>query len=76
MRGSDAEHILVALHHQPVPVNAPWIDRYALEEPERFLNYIDRENRVRCVAWGHVHHAFSTERNGVAYSGRTVQRCQ
>jgi Icc protein len=69
MRGSDAEHILVALHHQPVPVNAPWIDRYALEEPARFLNYIDRENRVRAVVWGHVHHAFSTERNGVAYLG-------
>lgn len=69
MRASEAEHILVALHHQPVPVNAPWIDRYALEEPERFLNYVDREKRVRCVTWGHVHHAFSSDRKGVSFLG-------
>ena len=30
LRGSSAKFILVALHHQPVPVNAPWIDRHAL----------------------------------------------
>jgi Icc protein len=69
MRGSQAQNILVALHHQPIPVNAPWIDRYALEEPQRFLHYIDRESRVRCVAWGHVHHAFSADRKGVSYLG-------
>lgn len=69
MRGSDAEHILVALHHQPVPVNSPWIDRYALEEPERFLNYVDREKRVRGVAWGHVHQSFFADRKGVSFLG-------
>jgi len=69
MRSSNAQHILVALHHQPVPVHATWIDRYALEEPERFLNYIDREKRVRCVVWGHVHHAFDSERKGVKFLG-------
>jgi Icc protein len=69
MRGSKAQHILVALHHQPVPVNAPWIDRYALQKPERFLNYLDREKRIRCVAWGHVHHEFDTERKGVKFLG-------
>ena len=69
LRASDAEHILVALHHQPVPVNAPWIDRYGLEEPQRFLNYLDREPRLRCVTWGHVHHAFETERQGAAFLG-------
>jgi Icc protein len=69
MRCSQAKHILVALHHQPVPVNAPWIDRYALEKPELFLNYIDREKRVRGVAWGHVHHEFNMERKGVKFLG-------
>lgn len=69
MRASNTEHMLVALHHQPVPVNSPWIDRYALEEPERFLAYVDREKRVRGVAWGHVHHAFSADRNGVSFLG-------
>ncbi|MGD2131133.1 MAG: metallophosphoesterase [Lysobacterales bacterium] len=57
---------LIALHHQPVPVNSPWIDRYALEEPGPFLDILDRFPSVRCVTWGHVHQAFESERNGVA----------
>ena len=69
MRGADAEHILVALHHQPVPVNAPWIDRYPLEEAGRFLNFVDREHRIRCVTWGHVHHEVNLERKGVKFLG-------
>jgi Icc protein len=69
LRGSTAEHVLVALHHQPLPVGAPWIDRYGLEEPERFLNYIDREPRIRAVVWGHVHHAVHLERKGMAMLG-------
>ena len=36
---SAARHILVALHHQPMPVGSPWIDKYALEteQAERLL---------------------------------------
>lgn len=60
----EAEHVLIALHHQPVPVGAPWIDRYPLHEPEDFLEAVDAEPRIRCVIWGHIHHAFSAWRAG------------
>ena len=69
LRGSSAEFILVALHHQPVPVNAAWIDRYALENPGLFFNFIDRDNRIRSIIWGHVHQDFRTQRNGVVLLG-------
>jgi Icc protein len=69
LRGSSAEFILVALHHQPVPVNAPWIDRHALENPRLFFNFIDRDSRIRCICWGHVHHDFRTTRKGVVLLG-------
>ncbi len=69
LRNSGAEFVLVALHHQPVPVNAPWIDRYALEEPDGFFGSIDRDPRVRCIAWGHVHQDFRSHRNGVVLMG-------
>ncbi|MGK2925623.1 MAG: metallophosphoesterase [Lysobacterales bacterium] len=64
-----AEHVLLALHHQPVPVNAPWIDRYALGSAEAFLAVVDRHPRVRCITWGHVHQDFELERNGVLMLG-------
>jgi Icc protein len=66
---SQAEHILLALHHQPVPVNSPWIDRYALQQPDALLELLDGEPRVRCVTWGHIHHEFEANRNGVRYLG-------
>ncbi len=69
LRGSDAKFILIALHHQPVPVGAPWIDKYALEEPQRLFHYIDRDRRVRCISWGHVHHDFQGLRNGAKLLG-------
>lgn len=69
LRGSTAEFVLVALHHQPVPVDSPWIDRYALENPELFLHFIAREPRVRCVAWGHIHQDFQAELNGTRLLG-------
>lgn len=64
-----AEHLLVALHHQPIPVDAPWIDKYPLAEPAGFLEVIDSEPRVRCVVWGHIHHHFAADRNGVLMLG-------
>lgn len=69
LRSSRADHVLVAMHHQPVPVGAPWIDRYALENPDRFFRFIDRDPRVRCVVWGHVHQDFRAVRNGVQLLG-------
>lgn len=66
---SAGPHLLVALHHQPIPVDAPWIDRYPLEAPEGFLDVLDSEPRVRCVIWGHIHHHFAAERNGVLMLG-------
>ena len=63
------EHTLVALHHQPVPVGAPWIDRYMLESPARFFEVIDQSPRVRCISWGHVHHDFQVQRKGATLLG-------
>jgi len=69
LRSSTAQFILVALHHQPVAVDAQWIDRYALENAGAFFNFIGRERRVRCVAWGHVHQDFQEVRDGVTLLG-------
>jgi Icc protein len=66
---SSADFVLVALHHQPVPVNAPWIDRYALENPDVFFKGLDRDLRIRCITWGHIHHDFRSKRKGADLLG-------
>ncbi len=51
-------HALICLHHHPVPVGSAWMDRMALEHPERFFGLLERFPNVRGVLWGHVHQAY------------------
>ncbi|MCW8924889.1 MAG: metallophosphoesterase [Xanthomonadales bacterium] len=60
---------LLALHHQPVLVNSPWIDKHRLLEPEPLLQLIDGHADIKAVVWGHVHQVFEADRNGVAMLG-------
>ena len=66
---STAAHVLVALHHQPLPVGSPWIDKYALEGGGRLMECLRADGRVRCVTWGHVHQDFRTTQDGMALLG-------
>ena len=69
LRKGPDQHVLLALHHQPVPVNSPWIDRYGLEPAEAFWDLIDRHPRVRCITWGHVHQDFEALHRTVTLLG-------
>jgi Icc protein len=60
---------LIAVHHQPIPIGSPWIDRYPLLEAGVLLEIIDRHENVKAVVWGHVHQAFETDRKGTAMLG-------
>ena len=52
--------VLLALHHQPVPVGALWIDRYMLKDPDALLELVADHEQVRGVVCGHVHQAFES----------------
>jgi len=69
LRRASARHVFIALHHQPVPVESLWIDRYALQRADAFWSVVDRFPQVRCVAWGHVHQDFHAVRGEVALLG-------
>lgn len=69
LQRSTSAHVLIALHHQPAPVGSPWIDRYALDDPEWLFGLLDRDERVRVVVFGHVHQAVGLERNRVQLLG-------
>jgi Icc protein len=56
---------LVFVHHQPLLVGSPWIDKYPLVEPERLWRRLAGKP-VEAVAFGHVHQVFEGERDGVA----------
>lgn len=58
-------HVLICLHHQPVPVGSAWIDTMALDNGDAFFKLVDACPRVRGVLWGHIHQEFNGLRNQV-----------
>ena len=62
-------HVLVSLHHQPVPIGSGWMDRMALANPAPFFEIIDGHSGVRGILWGHIHQTFEAERAGVRLMG-------
>lgn len=65
---SDEPHVLVVLHHHPVPSNS-WLDKVALDNAEEFLALTDACARVRGIVWGHVHQEHDSVRRGVRLLG-------
>jgi 3',5'-cyclic-AMP phosphodiesterase len=61
-------HVLVVLHHHPVPVGS-WLDKVALDNADEFLAVTDSCARVRGILWGHVHQAHDSVRRGVRMLG-------
>jgi len=61
------QHVLVAMHHHPLPMGSTWLDGVALRDSAAFLEIIDANPHVRAVVCGHVHQASDRERNGVRF---------
>jgi len=58
------EHVLVCLHHQPVPVGSPWLDGFGLGNAASLHEVLARHSNVRGVLFGHAHQAFEGEHAG------------
>jgi len=56
--GTDAEHVLVCLHHPPLPMGSTWLDTVGLSNSAEFLDSITQSGLVRAVIFGHVHQDF------------------
>jgi Icc protein len=61
------QHVLVAMHHHPLPMGSTWLDGVALRDAKEFWEIIDANPHVRGVLCGHVHQAFDQERNGLRF---------
>lgn len=56
---------LVFVHHQPIAIGSPWIDKYPLIANHRLWEKLDG-SAVRAVAFGHVHQVFEEQHRGIA----------
>jgi 3',5'-cyclic-AMP phosphodiesterase len=65
LEGARGRHVLVALHHQPIPMGSRWIDSVGLHNPQDLFAITDRHAAVRAMVWGHVHQQHDSLRRGV-----------
>lgn len=68
-RAADDRPLIVAVHHNVLPVGTPWWDDYMRmvngEDFHRAL--LPARDRIRGVFFGHVHQNVDTVRDGIAY---------
>lgn len=58
-------HVLLAMHHHPVPVDSAWMGQIGLQNPEALFDRVDRHDAVRAIVWGHVHQPIDRRRGNV-----------
>ena len=58
-------HVLICLHHHPIPSGSAWLDKMSLDNADEFFEIVDRYQNIRGILWGHIHQPSEAERNGV-----------
>ena len=61
------QHVIVAMHHHPLPMGSTWLDGVALRDAKDFWQIVDAHSNIRGVVCGHVHQALDRERNGLRF---------
>lgn len=56
IRQHDPTRVALFMHHPPVDLGSVWMDRIGLAGKEFLQDLIGRDDRIRLVCCGHVHH--------------------
>jgi len=75
VEANPARHIMVFLHHPPVPVGSAWLDSVGMKNGKAVLKRLQAANRVRLLVFGHVHQAYDAEHHGIRIIG-TPSTCR
>lgn len=72
---SPAPHVMICLHHPPLPVGSKWLDSVGLQNAAEFLELISKFDNVRTAIFGHIHQAFNEVHGSVQIIG-TPSTCR
>ena len=66
LKSARGDHVIVCLHHHPVPMGCKWLDTQVVASADRFFDVIDRNSKnIRAIIWGHVHQEYDGDHNGI-----------
>jgi Icc protein len=62
---SNADNVMVCLHHPPVNMGSKWLDSVGLDNGESVLKRMTESGKVRLAVSGHVHQAYDADHDGI-----------
>ncbi|MBF0621119.1 MAG: phosphodiesterase [Magnetococcales bacterium] len=60
---------IIFLHHHPVEIDSPWLDKIKLANSDALFDVIDRYPQVKAVVFGHIHQEHDSKRGSVRLLG-------
>ena len=69
IRGHDARHVLICVHHHPRPLGSAWMDTMVIDNGDELLRRAVRHGRVRGILCGHIHQEYDAELQGMRLLG-------
>jgi Icc protein len=60
-------HAIVVCHHHPAPVGSAWMDKIGIQNPDPLWQVLAAHPQVKLILFGHVHHQFEGEKQGIRY---------
>jgi len=72
---SEAQHVLLCLHHPPLPVGSQWLDSVGLDNAGILFQFITRHPSIKGAIFGHVHQQFDSTSHNVRIIG-TPSTCR
>lgn len=59
------KHVLVCLHHHPIPCGCDWLDEQMVADRHEFFQIVNAHSQIRGILWGHVHQSLDRDDNGL-----------
>lgn len=59
-RTAGDRHVLVAVHHNPIPIGSKWLDGMMIDNGHALLGLLQDSPNVKGLIWGHVHQEFDS----------------
>jgi Icc protein len=75
IEGADAEHVMICLHHPPVPMGSAWLDTVGLDNGDEFLQRATASKKVKLAIFGHVHQEYDSQHGSIRIVG-TPSTCR
>ena len=57
------------MHHHPIPIHSKWMDELGLQNPQDFLQIVNKQANIKGIIFGHIHQAFDETHNTIRFIG-------